>query len=514
MTQPAIKTALLSTSDKTHLVEFAQALHELHIEILATGGTAKILRDHHIPITDVSDYTGFPEIMDGRVKTLHPKIHGGLLARRGQDDKVLAEHAINPIDLVAVNLYPFQKTIQNGCTLPEAIEQIDIGGPTMLRSAAKNHEFVTVVIDPNDYNTVIDEIKNKGQTSPTTRRKLANKVFQHTASYDQAIANYLTDQNEKPNHLSLNWPKKMDLRYGENPQQSAALYINPNAAPGGIAQAQLLQGKPLSYNNLADSDAALAMVRALPKDQPACVIVKHATPCGVAQADTLITAYERALATDPVSAFGGIIAFNQELDAATSEKIIAQQFVEVVLAPSISQSALKVWSTKPNCRILACGASTEDTTPVMQSISGGLLLQDPDVVQPSIELNVVSQRVPTDAEWRDLQFAWRVVQFVKSNAIVYAKDGMTLGIGSGQTSRVFSAKIAALKAQEAQLDLTNAVVASDAFFPFADGVEVANHYGIRAIIQPGGSKRDAEVIAAADAADMAMVLTGIRHFRH
>jgi phosphoribosylaminoimidazolecarboxamide formyltransferase/IMP cyclohydrolase len=523
-----ITRALISVSDKTNLIELASTLQQLNIEILATGGTAKLLKENNISITDVSSHTGFPEIMDGRVKTLHPKIHGGILARRGIDDDTLEEHNIDAIDLVVVNLYPFQQTVAKpGTTLADAIEKIDIGGPTMLRSAAKNHEYVTVVVDPQDYSQIISELEEHGDTQLYTRRSLALKVFSHTAQYDDAIANYLQkqcDHEDNPHKETLPstyqpyFIKELELRYGENPHQEAAFYrTNETKIPNGtLGNATLLQGKALSYNNMVDADATLACVQALDPNLPGCVIVKHATPCGVAQADNLTEAYQKAFSTDSTSAFGGIIAFNQSLDAATAETIIKQQFAEVIIAPTIEKGAAEVLTAKKNLRVLECGYLPAKYQQLnLKSISGGLLVQTRDqlILTPE-QCQVVTQRQPTPQEMIELLFAWRVVQFVKSNAIVYTNNQMTLGIGTGQTSRVFSAEIAALKAKHANLSLDGAAMASDAFFPFADGVEVAAKSGIKAVIQPGGSKRDPEVIAAADSLGLTMVMTGSRHFLH
>lgn len=521
MTNPLIRRALISVSDKSGLIPLAEQLSASGVQIIATGGTALLLSQHGIPIIAVPDYTGFPEIMGGRVKTLHPKIYAGLLRRPGIDESVLEAHDIEPIDLVVVNLYPFQNTVaEPNCSFEQAIENIDIGGPSMLRAAAKNHIAVTVVVDPADYAAVGAAIQKTGATDLATRRELAKKAFAHTAAYDQAIYNYLNrDANEHPTfptNFQPSFQKKMDLRYGENPHQAAALYTTTPAIPHTLANAELLQGKPLSFNNLLDSDAALNCVRALDANKAGCAIIKHATPCGVAQADTLLQAYQHALMADPTSAFGGIIATNQVLDVETAQAILSQQFVEVILAPAIDPHALKLLSAKSLWRILACGLRPEKTSAlVLRSINGGLLVQqeDQDELQRN-QLIVPTQRQPTPAEWEDLFFAWKVVQFVKSNAIVYAKNQTTLGIGGGQTSRVFSAEIAVLKAQQMNLSLNGAVAASDAFFPFADGLEVLAKAGIRAVIHPGGSKRDDEVIAAADKYDIAMVLTGIRHFRH
>ncbi len=523
-----IARALISVSDKTNLIEFASALERLNIQILATGGTAQLLKENNITIIDVSSHTGFPEIMDGRVKTLHPKIHGGILARRGVDDHTLEAHNIAAIDLVVVNLYPFEETIaKTQTTFAQAIEQIDIGGPSMLRSAAKNHDYVTVVVDPNDYDRIIDEIRRTGSTEADTRRALALKAFSLSAQYDGLIAAYLATQcqgevPQAPESLPMRYQpqfkKELELRYGENPHQQAAFYrtLGSEWLNGTLGGAKTLQGKALSYNNMVDADATLACVQALDPQQPGCVIVKHATPCGVAQADTLCEAYQKAFMTDSSSAFGGIIAVNQTLDAKTAQIIIEQQFAEVIIAPSVDQSAANVLSVKHNLRVLECGYLPAHYTQLnLKSISGGLLVQTRDQHELSIDqCHIVTERQPSPEEVKELLFAWRVVQFVKSNAIVYANNQMTLGIGTGQTSRVFSAQTAALKAKQAGLDLTAAVMASDAFFPFADGVEVAAEYGIKAIIQPGGSKRDAQVIDTANRLGLAMVMTGIRHFLH
>lgn len=524
MGSSSIARALISTSDKSQLVEFATQLNQLNIEIIATGGTAKLLREHDIPVIDVADITGFPELLNGRVKTLHPNIHAGLLARRGIDDDTMSEHALPWIDLVVVNLYPFQETIARpDCSFEDAIEKIDIGGPTMLRAAAKNHHDVTVVVDPNDYPTIIDTIKKEGNTSLEQRRRLAAKTFTHTADYDTAISQYFKEKLDDesiitlPKALNLSLSKSQDLRYGENPHQAAALYVNGDHNKNTLAQATLLQGKPLSFNNLIDSEAAMTCVRWLDSHLAGCVIIKHATPCGAAQAKQLIEAYQNAYATDPSSAFGGIIAFNRELDAKTAETVLQQQFVEVIIAPTIHPEALTILSTKPNLRVLCCNVEPlkHDNECSLHSIGGGVLMQQLDEADVDLtQLIVKTDAHPTKTQLNDLLFAWRVVRNIKSNAIVYAKDLRTLGIGSGQTSRVFSTKIAILKAQEATLNLDNAVMASDAFFPFADSIEIAADAGIKAIIQPGGSKRDEEVIAAANAAGIAMVFTGMRHFKH
>ncbi|MBS0213464.1 MAG: bifunctional phosphoribosylaminoimidazolecarboxamide formyltransferase/IMP cyclohydrolase [Proteobacteria bacterium] len=517
-----VRRALLSVSDKAGLIDLADALVAQGVELLSTGGTAKALREAGIGVRDVSQVTGFPEIMDGRVKTLHPSIHGGLLGRDGIDDAVMAAHAIAPIDLLVVNLYPFEATIAKaGCTYEEAVENIDIGGPAMLRAAAKNHARVAVVVAPSDYGAIVDAIA-AGGTTATQRRHLAAKAYAHTAHYDGRIAQWLSPRAEEPSQPQA-WPQTLHLsfdlasalRYGENPHQAGALYVEKGAPPHGIvATARFLQGKELSYNNLADADAALECVKAF--DAPACVIVKHANPCGVAVAANLLDAYDRAHATDPTSAFGGIIAFNRALDAQTAREIVKRQFVEVVIAPSIEPEALAAFAKKSNVRVLVCGPF--EARPAAQDckrIAGGLLVQDADSDTLAItDLKVVTKRAPDAAELNDLLFAWKVAMHVKSNAIVYARDQRTIGVGAGQMSRVVSAKIAALKAEEAGLPVPGAVLASDAFFPFRDGIDAAAAAGIRAVIQPGGSMRDAEVIAAADEHAIAMVFTGRRHFRH
>lgn len=517
-----IKRALISVSDKTGIVEFASQLTSRNIIILSTGGTASLLAENGIEVVEVSDHTGFPEIMDGRVKTLHPKIHGGLLARRGTDDAVMAENDIDPIDLVVVNLYPFEATVSKAdCTLADAIENIDIGGPTMLRSAAKNHAYVGVVVDATDYENIINELdNNEGSLTDTTRFSLAQKVFAHTASYDANVSNYLgaitTDGEDLdyPLTFSTQFKKLQELRYGENPHQSAAFYGQPSPPSGTLAGAKQLQGKALSYNNIADTDAALECV--LSYQEAACVIVKHANPCGVAVGENVLQAYERAYQTDPTSAFGGIIAFNYLLDGETAKAIVDRQFVEVIIAPSISQEALDIVSTKENVRVLEVGAREHAIQQLtMKRVSGGLLIQDND--QGIIErgdLKIVSKRPPTEKEIEDLLFTWKVVKYVKSNAIVYAKDKQTIGIGAGQMSRVYSARIAAIKAEDEGLEVSGSVMASDAFFPFRDGIDSAAKVGVTAIIQPGGSMRDDEVIAAADEANIAMVFTSMRHFLH
>jgi len=515
-----IRRALISVSDKAGIVDFAKALQHHRVEILSTGGTAKQLRKAGIDVIDIADYTGFPEMMDGRVKTLHPKIHGGLLYRPGIDDAVMTEHGITPIDLVVVNLYPFEEAIRKAdCSLAEAIENIDIGGPTLLRAAAKNHAQITVVVDSDDYATVLDDMQhNNKATMAATRFRLAQKAFIHTARYDAAITNYLTRLDDEKSHypscLNLQFYKQQDLRYGENPHQTAAFYRDTQSQAASISSAQQHQGKTLSYNNIADTDTALECVKTL--SEPACVIVKHANPCGVAIADDQRAAYQRAYATDPTSSFGGIIAFNTPLTKATASAIIKQQFVEVIIAPSIDADALTVTQQKPNVRVLSCGA-IKPLHPAFDTkrVSGGLLVQDLDLGHVTEQdLNCVTQRKATAEDIKDCLFAWQVVKFVKSNAIVYAKQQATVGIGAGQMSRVISAKIAAMKAAEARLAVPGSVMASDAFFPFRDSIDAAAEAGITAIIQPGGSIRDEEVIAAADEANIAMLFTAIRHFRH
>ena len=517
-----IKRALVSVSDKTGIVEFASQLASRDIIIMSTGGTARLLADAGIEVIEISDYTGFPEIMDGRVKTLHPKIHGGLLARRGTDDAVMAENNIEPIDLVVVNLYPFEATVnQSNCTLADAIENIDVGGPTMLRSAAKNHAYVGAVVDAADYENIIDEIDNHdGSLTDETRFYLAQKVFAHTANYDAHISNYLgaisTDGEDLdyPLTFTSQFRKLQELRYGENPHQTAAFYTQQNPPSGTIAASEQRQGKALSYNNIADTDAALECV--LSYQEAACVIVKHANPCGVAVGENVRQAYERAYQTDPTSAFGGIIAFNCPLDEETAKAIIERQFVEVIIAPSVSKEALDVLSVKENIRVLEAGIrETVLQQLTMKRVSGGLLIQDND--RGFIErddLTIVSKRPPTEKELEDLLFSWKVVKYVKSNAIVYAKDKQTIGIGAGQMSRIYSARIAAIKAEDEGLEVSGSVMASDAFFPFRDGIDAAAKAGVTAIIQPGGSIRDDEVIAAVDEANMAMVFTSMRHFLH
>ncbi len=518
-----VTRALVSVSDKTGVVELADALARQGVEILSTGGTARMLADAGIAVTEVSDYTGFPEMMDGRLKTLHPKIHGGLLGRRGVDEAAMREHGIAPIDLLVVNLYPFERTVADpACDVATAIENIDIGGPTMLRAAAKNHAAVGVVVDAADYPVVIEALaENDGALPDALRRRLATKVFEHTARYDGAIAEYLGSLDEAgerqpfPATLNRQLVKREDMRYGENPHQRAAFYVEGDGDEPNVATAEQLQGKALSFNNVADTDAALECVKSF--GEPACVIVKHANPCGVALGEDLLTAYERAFSTDPTSAFGGIIAFNRPLDARTAERILGRQFVEVIIAPALEEGVLEVTGTKSNVRVLTCGPLAGTRAPALdyKRVGGGLLVQDRDdgAVGPN-DLEVVTRRAPSERERADLLFAWKVAKFVKSNAIVYCRDGMTIGIGAGQMSRVYSARIAAIKAADENLEVTGSVLASDAFFPFRDGIDAAAEVGIAAVIQPGGSVRDEEVVAAADEHGMAMVFTRMRHFRH
>ncbi len=515
-----IVRALVSVSDKTGIVDFCRKLTQLQIEILSTGGTARLLAENNIAVTEVADYTGFPEMMDGRLKTLHPKIHGGILGRRGTDDRAMQEHGIGVIDMVVVNLYPFQQTVAKpDCDLATAIENIDIGGPTMIRAAAKNHADVTVVVDPEDYPAILSELEtNAAQISQQTRFAMACKSFAHTANYDTAISIYLVGlQGEQfPDTLNLQFQRLQKMRYGENPHQNAAFYRDNNPISGSITAAEQLQGKELSYNNIADADAALECVKSF-ADTPACVIVKHANPCGAAQADSIIRAYDLAYATDPTSAFGGIIAFNRELDGETAQSIVQRQFVELIVAPTISPEALAVLSGKKNIRVLQCGLWNSGYDPEFdfKRVTGGLLVQDKDTGRiAAAELKTVSRRAPTEQELADLLFTWKIAKFVKSNAIVYGRNQQTIGIGAGQMSRVYSARIAAIKAADEGLQVQGSVMASDAFFPFRDGIDSAAEAGITAVIQPGGSMRDAEVIAAADEHGMAMVFTGMRHFRH
>lgn len=522
-TQPIIKRALLSTSNKIGLVDFAKQLAACDIELIATGGTAALLKQSHIPVIEISEYTHFPEILEGRVKTLHPKIYGGLLARGEQDSKTLAQLEIDKIDLVVVNLYPFQETIaKNNCLLQDAIEQIDIGGPTMIRAAAKNYQYTTILIDPNDYTEILNQILEQGNTTINTREQLAAKAFEHTAAYDATIAHYLqnkfhTESSTLPKQFSLHFKKYQDLSYGENPHQMAALYREIHSFLED-SNLQLLQGKPLSFNNIIDSETAMRCALSLgTKDLSyTCVIVKHAMPCGAAKADSLLNAYKLAYQTDPISAFGGIIAFNHPLDADTVKSILEQQFVEVIIAKDFSTDALKICQQKPNLRVICCREDAIfNKRCSLQPVADGWLVQNlDDQVITQQHLQCVSDLKPSQTQINDLLFAWNIVKFVKSNAIVFARDLTTLGIGGGQTSRVFSTEIGILKAKQAGLSLTNAVMASDAFLPFADNVEMAAANGITAIIQTGGSKRDKEVIAAANQAKIAMVFTGFRHFLH
>ena len=527
-----IRRALLSVSDKTGIVDFARRLSEKGVDLLSTGGTAKLLAENDIPVTEVSDYTGHPEIMDGRVKTLHPKVHGGILARRGTDEAVMQENDINAIDMVVVNLYPFANAVSDeNCTLENAIENIDIGGPTMVRAAAKNHKDVTIIVNASDYDRVLSELDNNNDSlTYQTRFDLAIAAYEHTASYDGMIANYFgkmlpaygekestasfSEKAKFPRTFNSQFIKTQDLRYGENSHQDAAFYVEANPEEASVSTATQLQGKALSYNNIADTDAALECVKEF--DQAACVIVEHAHPCGVAIGDDILSAYEGAYKTDPTSAFGGIIAFNRELDADTAEAIVSRQFVEVIIAPKVSDEAAQIVAAKPNLRLLECGQWDTKTTGFdFKRVNGGLLVQDTDQGRvTSDELKVVTKRQPTDDEMRDLQFCWKVAKFVKSNAIVYVKNSSTIGVGAGQMSRVYSAKVAGIKAADENLEVKGSVMASDAFFPFRDGLDAAAVAGITAVIQPGGSMRDDEVIAAADEHNIAMVFTGMRHFRH
>ncbi len=518
-----ITRALISVSDKTGIVEFTRELAGFGVEILSTGGTAKLLREAGLAVKDVSEFTGFPEMLDGRVKTLHPKVHGGLLGMRSNPEHVatMKAHGIEPIDMVVVNLYPFEATVAKpGCTLEDAIENIDIGGPTMLRSAAKNNADVTVIVDHTDYRSVLDEMRtNGGSVSKETNFGLAVKVYQHTAAYDGAISNWLgrklgAENAEFPPTLTFQFRKAQGMRYGENPHQKAAFYVERDVKEASVATAHQLQGKELSYNNIGDTDAALECVKQFPEG-PACVIVKHANPCGVAIGSTLLEAYDCAYRTDPESAFGGIIAFNRELDAETARAIVDRQFVEVIIAPRVAPAAVEIVAAKKNVRLLACGEWPAEPAQRLdlKRVNGGLLVQDTDLALYD-DLKVVTRRAPTEKEMVDLLFTWRVAKFVKSNAIVYGKDGMTIGVGAGQMSRVNSARIAAIKAEHAGLEVKGAVMASDAFFPFRDGLDNAAAVGVTAVIQPGGSVRDEEVIAAADEHGIAMVFTSMRHFRH
>jgi phosphoribosylaminoimidazolecarboxamide formyltransferase / IMP cyclohydrolase len=520
LTDPRIERALISVSDKTGVVEFARGLLSHGVEILSTGGTAQLLRLNGLVVTEVGEYTGFPEMMEGRVKTLHPKVHGGILARRDKPDHVLAMkmHGIPPIDMVVVNLYPFAQTVAKpGCSMEEAIENIDIGGPAMVRAAAKNHAHVAVVTDPADYPRIRQAMKaGAGKLEAGLRYELAAKAFSHTAEYDGMISSWLTARGPDgkarafPDRLNLQFRLSQTLRYGENPHQSAAYYVERDPPRGTLAGFVQMQGKELSYNNIADADAAWECCRTF--DVPACVIVKHANPCGVAVAGSPLEAYERAFLTDPTSAFGGIIAFNRTVDAATAEAV-AKQFVEVVIAPSYDGEAAKVLEARKNVRVLVIESAKDLNRLDMKRVGGGLLVQTADDFDVA-DLRIVTKRNPTKAQMNDLVFAFRVAKFVKSNAIVFCRDGMTLGVGAGQMSRVDSTRIAAIKAKNARLSLRGSVAASDAFFPFRDGLDVVARAGARAVIQPGGSVRDNEVIAAADEHGLAMVFTGMRHFRH
>jgi len=517
-----IRRALISVSDKTGVLDLARNLAARGIQLLSTGGTARLLTDNAVPVLEIAAYTGFPELMGGRVKTLHPRVHGGILGRRGVDDLVMRENEINPIDLVVVNLYPFEQAVADpDCDLPTAIENIDIGGPTLLRAAAKNHIAVTVVVDAADYPLVLAEMEEHGSAvSDATRFDLAVKAFEHTARYDGAIANYLgrlvgaTDGAGSPRTLNLQFQHRRALRYGENPHQKAAFFVERNLGGVSVATARQLQGKALSYNNIADTDAALECVKQF-DERPACVIVKHANPCGVALGTNLSEAYERAFTTDPESAFGGIIACNRELDESTAQAIVERQFVEVIIAPGIEPAAAAAVGAKQNIRLLTCGSWTsgDDQRTEFKRVNGGLLVQEADL-SLTHKLEVVTKHEPRDWELEDLLFTWRVAKYVKSNAIVYGRGGMTIGIGAGQMSRVNSARIATIKAEQAGLAVAGSVMASDAFFPFRDSIDQAAAVGISAVIQPGGSVRDEEIIAAADAHGMAMVFTGMRHFRH
>ncbi len=524
--------ALLSVSDKTGIVEFAQALHALGIKLISTGGTARLLADKGLPVTEVAEVTAFPEMLDGRVKTLHPKVHGGLLARRDVPEHMAAlkAHNIDTIDLLVVNLYPFEAAVaQPGCTLEDAIENIDIGGPAMVRSAAKNWKDVGVLTDASQYPTVLDELKKNGELSDKLRFALSVAAFNRIANYDAAISNYLSAINEDGTHAAFsgqsnsNFIKLQDLRYGENPHQSAAFYRDLYPAPGSLVSAQQLQGKELSYNNIADADAAWECVKTF--ETPACVIVKHANPCGVALGLGPLEAYSKAFQTDPTSAFGGIIAFNRPVDLAAAQAV-SKQFVEVLMAPAYTPEALALFKAKANVRVLQIslegvkrggktawerGLNSHD----VKRVGSGLLIQTADTHELQRgDLQVVTKKAPTEQELEDLLFAWKVAKFVKSNAIVFCKDGMTMGVGAGQMSRLDSARIASIKAQHAQLSLQGTVVASDAFFPFRDGLDVVVDAGASCVIQPGGSMRDQEVIAAADERGVAMVFSGVRHFRH
>ncbi len=524
MSSPKIKRALLSVSDKSGLAEFAKKLDGMGVELISTGGTAKMLKDAGLPVKDVADVTGFPEMMDGRLKTLHPVVHGGLLAVRGNAEHEAAqkEHGIGDIDLLVVNLYPFEETVAKGADFDSCIENIDIGGPAMIRAAAKNHSSVVVIVDPSDYEKLLGDMgQHEGATCAKFRRKLAQKAYARTAEYDGAISNWLGTivENKEgkaegfPRTFTVQYEKAQTMRYGENPHQGAAFYVG-GGTESSVSTAKQLQGKALSYNNIGDTDAALECVKQF-NDGPTCVIVKHANPCGVAVGDNLLSAYERAFSTDPESAFGGIIAFNQELDETTAAEIVERQFVEVIIAPKVSQGAIDAVAKKKNVRLLECGQWPAEPAERLEfkKVNGGLLVQDADLALYE-KLEVVTDKKPTDEQMQDLLFSWKVCKFVKSNAIIYCKDGMTIGVGAGQMSRVNSARIAAIKAEHAKLDIKGSVVASDAFFPFADGLMAVASAGASAVIQPGGSMRDKEVIEAANEAGIAMVFTGTRHFRH
>jgi phosphoribosylaminoimidazolecarboxamide formyltransferase / IMP cyclohydrolase len=516
-----IRRALLSVSNKDGLIEFARALAQRGVTILSTGGSAALLERHGIAVKQVSAHTGFPEIMDGRVKTLHPKIHGGLLGRGALDAEVMRQHGIEPIDLLVVNLYPFAATIARpDCSFEDAIENIDIGGPAMVRAAAKNHDHVAVVVDPLDYAVVLEEIaRQDGAVSAATRRRLAAKAFAHTAGYDATVASYLArvtagGGTEFPDSLHLQFQKRLDLRYGENQHQTGAFYAVAGAHGASIGGAEQLQGRTLSYNNIADADTALECVRQF--SQAACVIVKHANPCGVAVATDLMQAYDRAYKTDPTSAYGGIIAFNRTLTAEAAQAILDRQFVEVIIAPHCEPRALVILARRENVRVLSTGElAPSGVRYEYRSVNGGLLAQTrDDAPTDAAQWRVVSKRQPSAAELEDLLFAWQVCRYVKSNAIIYAKQGATVGVGAGQMSRVVSSRIAGMKARDEGLSLDGAVMASDAFLPFRDNLDVAAEFGIKAVVQPGGSLRDSEVVAAADEHGMAMIVTGMRHFRH
>ena len=515
-----IKRALVSVSDKTGVVEFATSLEGAGVEIISTGGTAHLLSDSGLKVQQVSDITGQAELMGGRVKTLHPKIHGGILGRLDVDQEEMTANEIQPIDLVAVSLYPFEAVSQApDASVDKAIENIDIGGPTMIRAAAKNFQWTCVVVDSADYAVVAEEIRNTGGVGLETRFKLAAKAFRRTLQYESAISSYFDSlfdgETEFPDTICLSYQKREEMRYGENPHQKAAFYAPLNLKAGQLASAKLLQGKPLSFNNLVDAEAAWNC--ALEFDEPACVIIKHATPCGVAQSENLSIAYDLAFETDPTSAFGGVIAFNRPLNGLVAKSIVERQFVEVIVAPSFQRDAVEIFTSKDNVRVLECGEISNEYSEsmVLKSLGGGLLLQEPDnQLMASTQPTIVTEREPSESEVQDLLFSWRVAKHVKSNAIVFGKDGRTIGIGAGQMSRVDSAAIASMKAKSAKLDVSNSVMASDAFFPFRDGIDTAYNAGIRAVIQPGGSMRDSEVIDAANEHGMAMLFTGMRHFRH